>query len=230
MNVKYSKNLKQAFIAGAPELRKLTELLQDRIGEVKIYADCADDFTREFETVEDLIRYENPKSREICRVHLDAESDDPLKSANIILPYFSRDGISVEFTASEDAVFNLRDDTVDILLGMRPWYNKLALINHWLAITIVPIIVFVVMLAVDLWLYSFSSKVGITGVTTGLFITTFAILFLGRKLLNCLFPWEVFTIGQGELRFKNKERVQWGVVIGFPVSLVAGLIIWLITL
>ena len=50
-------------------------------------------------------------------------------------------------------------------------------------------------------------------------------LFFGfDKLRDSVFPGGVFTIGQGESRFKDKERFQWGVIIAFAVSLVAGLV------
>jgi hypothetical protein len=228
MNVTYSKTVLQAFIAGAPELEKLVNLLQDRIGKVKISADCADGFSREFGTVDDLINYENPKSKEIIEVslstglrHVDSEF------AEVALP--STEGISIRFGASEDVVAKLRDDIIDILEGMRPWYNMLSLINSYPAAVVTFFIVCIGALLVDLWLYEYSSKVGVAGVIIGLIGFISAILFLVHKLFNYLFPWQVFMIGQGKSRFRDKERIQWGVGITFLVSLAAGLVIWLIT-
>ena len=227
MNVKYSKNLTQAFIAGPSELTKLTELLQDRIGKVEIHADCADNLSRQFETVDDLISYENPKSKEIRCIHLRVSSNHILDSSSIVLP--STDGISIQFTESEDVVSVIRDDILDILAGMRPWYNMLSLINSYPAPVFTYFVACLVALSVDLWLYEYSSKIGVAGIIMGLICVIPAILFLLHKLFNFLFPLQVFTIGQGELRFKDKEWVRWGVVIGFPISLAAGLIIWLMT-
>ena len=72
MNVNYSDELPQAFVVGPDELKKLVELLEKRIGEVSISADCIDKIQREFTTVKDLIDYENPKSKRICRIYLTA--------------------------------------------------------------------------------------------------------------------------------------------------------------
>ena len=229
MNVIYSKTVLQAFIAGAPELRKIAELLQDRISKVKISAKCADGFSREFGTVDDLINYENPKSKEILQVSLSTGSRYDLDSefAEIDLP--GAEGISIRFGASEDIVTKLQADTIDILAGMRPWYNMLSLINSYPAAVVTFFIVCLGALSVDLWLYEYSSKVGVAGVIIGLIGFISAILFLVNKLFNYLFPWQVFMIGQGKSRFRNKEWVRRGVSIGFPVSLVAGLIIWLIS-
>jgi hypothetical protein len=123
MNVRYSKNLIQAFVAGDSGLKKLTELLQDRIGTVEIRAGYADGFSRDFETINDLIAYENPKSKEIHRVRLNACSEDSSKSATIDLPSSSGRGIAIDLTAPEDVVSKLREDTLDIIAGMRPWYD-----------------------------------------------------------------------------------------------------------
>ena len=81
MNAHYSKHLSHAFVVGPDELKKFVGLLQERIGKVDICAYCADGFSREFKAVKDLIAYENPKSKDIRRIHLSAHSDDYKKSA-----------------------------------------------------------------------------------------------------------------------------------------------------
>ena len=140
MNVHYSKTLLHAFVAGASELKKLTDLFQNHIGKVDIRADCADGFSREFETVGDLIAYENPKPKEICRICLNAHSDDFSKSATIDFRDFSDlvysywftsppRGVSINFTASEDIVSKLKERTQDVIVGMRPRYHMIHRIN-----------------------------------------------------------------------------------------------------
>ena len=60
MNVNYSKELKHAFVADGCQLKKLTKLLQDSVGKVHIRVDCGDEFSLDFETINDLLHYENP--------------------------------------------------------------------------------------------------------------------------------------------------------------------------
>lgn len=127
MNVNYSETLSQAFVVGPDELKKLVELLQKRIGEVSISADCIDNIQREFTTVKDLIDYENPKSKRICRIYLSAREGFE-KSATIAFRDSSSfsGGVSLSITAREDVVLRLKDKILDIVAGTRPWYNSLA--------------------------------------------------------------------------------------------------------
>ena len=84
MDVHYSDELKQAFIVRQGDLKRLIELLQKRIGKVDIGIDCVDKIEREFNTVKELIAYENSKSKRIRRIHLSARSDNYSKSATIV--------------------------------------------------------------------------------------------------------------------------------------------------
>ena len=83
MNVHYSKELPQAFVIGSSELQEIVSLFREYIGAVSIRVKCSDDFSRDFETVKELIAYRNPKSKEIRRIYLTASSDDYKKSGAI---------------------------------------------------------------------------------------------------------------------------------------------------
>ena len=237
MNVNYSEELSQAFVVGPDELKKLVELLEKRIGTVSISADCIDNIQREFTTVKDLIDYENPKSKMICRIYLSA-SEDFGKSATIAFRDSSSfsGGVSLSITAREDVVLRLKDKIFDIVAGTRPWYNPLtrffdlANIKHWIVYIL---FVFVVITLTALMAFKFGfisdSKEGIERRNeVRLFITFPSIIFLIvcftflSKPFKWLFPLAVFTIGQGESRFETLKRVQWGVVISFAVSFAAG--------
>jgi hypothetical protein len=62
LDAHYSFELPHAFVVGPDELKKLARLLSDRIGNLDIRADCADDVSRDFMTANDLIAYENPRN------------------------------------------------------------------------------------------------------------------------------------------------------------------------
>jgi hypothetical protein len=62
-----------------------------------------------------------------------------------------------------------------------------------------------------------------------IWLVILCMFLVGEEVRDSLFPSAVFTIGQGKSRFRDKERIQWGVGITFLVSLAAGLVIWLIT-
>lgn len=226
MNVSYSKILPHAFVVDGCQLKKLTKLLQDHFDKVEIRVDCADDFSREFRTVDDLINYENPKSKKICRLRLSARSDDHSQSATITFPDFSKRGILVDFISSEDSVYTLQRNTLDIITGMCPWYSILARINSPYGFSFVFAIMYVALRVMSLFVYKVQNII----VPLIVFILTLMIVILLSKLCQFLFPPAAFKIGQGKSRFKVKERIQWGIVISSLVSLATGLIIWLITL
>ncbi len=237
MNVNYSETLSQAFVAGPDELKKLVELLQKRIGEVSISADCIDNIQREFTTVKALIDYENPTSRKIFRIYLTAHEGFE-KSATIAFRDSSSfsGGVSLSITAREDIVLRLKDKILDIVEGTRPWYNPLtrffdvANIKHWIVyiLLVFSMVILIGFLAFKFGLIS-DDKEGIElrdQVRGFIIFPSFIFLFVCFAFLSkpfkCLFPLAVFTIGQGKSRFKSLKRVQWGVVISFAVSFAAG--------
>lgn len=238
MNVNYSEELSQAFVVGPDELKKLVDLLQERIGKVSISADCIDKIQREFTTVKDLIDYENPKLKRICRIYLSAREGFE-KSATITFRDSSpfSGGISLSITAREDVVLRLKDKMLDIVAGTRPWYNLLARFD---SATLTGLVFYFLFFLIGIILSTFIAfKFGLISdskeemelgdqLEALIFLTSiiFPIVYFAflSKLLEWLFPLGVFIIGQGKSRFKNLKWVQ-GVVITFMVSLAAGVVL-----
>ena len=97
VNAHYTVELPQAFVVGEDELKKVADLLSDRIGNLEIRADCTDDVARTFTTVKELAAFENAKGKEIRRLHISARSDDFKKRATIDLSGSRWRGISLDF-------------------------------------------------------------------------------------------------------------------------------------
>lgn len=122
MNAKFSKDIQDAFIAGPDGLKKLGSLFSDRIGPLEIQIDCVDEITRNFPSMEELLLYENAKSKAIKSLRLFARSKDSNQRAEIKFTDSEWRGISIELDASQEVVSRLKDEVLDILSGMRPWY------------------------------------------------------------------------------------------------------------
>lgn len=234
MDAHYSVDLPHAFVAGPDELKKLATLLNDRIGNVEIRVDCADDASRNFTSVRELIVYENPKAKEIRRIHLNARSDDFSKRATIDLSGSRWRGISLNYTARDDVVSRLRTETLDIIAGMRPWYS----IMHRVDFVSVSVFAYMLLWFGLLAVVAFkllpvsesnesdpSSSAFAQLVVFGVIAALFGIGIILNRFRDSIFPRAVFTIGQGESRFKQLERFQWGFVIAFLASFSAGLVI-----
>ena len=238
MNVHYSKELPQAFVIGSSELEEVVALFEEHIGKVHIRVECSDDFSRDFETLKELIAYRNPKSKEIRHIYLTAYSDDysKSKSAAIVFVGSSWSGILIRFEGPEDTVSRLKEDTLDIIAGIRPWYN--IVYNSKVSTTISLIFGIIIGLCIP---SALGYKIGEIGLINWLrdvmpiqLIAAIIYLalwwFLLKKPYEYLFPQSVFVIGQGKSRFEHQQRVRWCVIIGFFVSLAAGLLIAILQL
>ena len=243
MNARYSEFLKHTFVIGDSELRKIYKILQDRIGDVEISTECADNIVRDFENIDELFAYENPESKEIRRLSLTARSDYSdgfSKSAHIDFFDSDRNGISLNCKGSEDTVSKLKEDILNIIAGTRLWYEAMYSEHIWTAFMGINGILFLSWLFLFLTSLFMNLKWGrfsdpdpatvetVDALRTVMHVCWILFLVFGffyRKLRSRFFPPVVFAIGQGLSRFKHKEKVQWGVVIALIVSLAAGLII-----
>ena len=235
MNAHYSDQLNQAFVVSPDHLKKLVELLQDRIGKVNIRAGCVDEIEREFKTINDLIAYENSKPKRIRRLHLSAQSDDDSKSSTIV---FGNDPgsstkMSISIVGHEDVVLRLKEEVLDRLSGMRPWYSWITTIKRRTKLTIVSSIPWSIFIAAIYfeWIPVSDSAIS-DSVKKKIYIFTVLSCFLfmlGIWALEYfhrfLFPNVVFTIGQEKARFKLLEKIRWGVIVSFGVSFAAGLLL-----
>ena len=238
MNVHYSEELSHAFVVSPDGLKNLVELLQKRIGKVDISVDCVDKIEREFKTVKKLITYENSKSKKIRRIHLRSQADDYSKSATIVFrdPSWLNSGVSINVKGREDVVSRLKGEILDIIAGMRPWYDAFACIDLGTIIGVVFLILLFIFSIFILFEWipisdspSSDSKNGKGSAFSIVFLLITSLGLWGfYRLRSILFPKAVFAVGQGESRFRILERVQWGVVIAFLVSFAAGLILLLL--
>lgn len=238
MDAHYSVELPQAFVAGENELKKLGDLLSNRVGELEIRANCADEISRTFSSVRELLAYDNVKDSEVRSLRISARSEDFKKRATVELAGTSWRQISLDFQGRDDVVSRLRTEVLTILATMRPWYSAFHRID-FLGICLTAF----VLLWLTLWLTSSlviamkwvrvddSKPVSTSAiawaqvVVYGGMIVALATAYALNRFRDSLFPRAVFLIGHAKDRYKHLERVQWGVVISFIVSLVASLVI-----
>jgi hypothetical protein len=234
MDAHYSVELPQAFVAGEDEIKKLADLLSDRIGNLEIRADCADDVARTFKTVKELATFENAKGKEIRRLRFSAHSDDFKKRGTIDLSGSRSPGISLDFDARDDVVSRLRNELLDLIGGMRPWYAVLHRVDFasiaflayfllWFGLLIVVAFKWIQVDASKEQNLSGSARAQL--IVYGGIALLFALGIVLNRFRDSIFPRAVFLIGQGIARFHYKERIQWGFVIGFIVSFAASLLI-----
>lgn len=234
MNVTYSKELTHAFVATPENLKDIVNLFEKHVGTVEIRADCQDDISRNFDSVEKLIAYRNPKSKALHRVYFYARSDDRLITARIRFLDSIWVGILIDLTGPEDVVSILKEETLDIFSGMCPGYNIMSLRDKSWIVGAVGAVIGAVSMMLILMLYNikeieitfimFLQEIMPIQLILALFLMSICFLVF-KKPYNYLFPNAVFRIGQGNSRFERQQKVRWGVIIGFGVSLAASLVV-----
>jgi hypothetical protein len=227
-------DLKWAFVLGEEELKKLSRLLNERIGKVEYSATCADDVSRSFASLNEVISYENAKPRQITRFRISALSDDFHKRATVEMVGSSWRGISLDLHGRDDVVDRLRAELLEILSGIRPWYGSFQRVDF-----VALLFVFTPPVLLLLFLIRVALRPNPAGTSTGsnprmdaivwlIVIGTYAsflvVGFLLNRFRDSIFP-SVFLIGQGKARFQHLERIHWGIGIAFVVSLVAGIVV-----
>lgn len=204
MTVQYSKRFSHAFVIDGSKLKKLTELLKNRVSNVSVSAGCVDGMSYEFKTVEDLIAYENPKSKKIVSIKLYAESEDFSRSARIsFVSQGFPTGILIEVTGNEDIISRLRDEILDIIKGTRPLYDMLSRFPYGYSAGIGILIGLIVRIYLKRYLTETFEEEAENIARLLMYASTLLIMYPVYKLLCFCFPKGCFAIGQGKSRFNS---------------------------
>lgn len=240
MQTRHSNDIKQAFIFSPDDLKKLVEVIKRHIEveehieiyKISITAYCRDGIIREFETIEELTGYENPKSEEIRAIHTSfyvRESPE-----HVVIRFDSGSNwssVNIYIKGSEYLIFTLNKKIKTLISGMRPWYSPLS--GNKFLILVAFIIGIVYNIPFNYWIHPIVEK-NISPIhEIFIFIIPLVVLAIPfiifvQKVINYLFPKAVFLIGQGKGRFEHSRKVlKW--IIGLTTTIVGGLTIWLLT-
>ena len=223
-----------AFVVRLPDLQKLWELLEDRIGTAEASAECSDDIERKFDAWKQLASYDNPPAKEIIKLSISSRSKNWSKSTKVDFSddQWSNSSIRILVEAPEQVCLEVKDKIFDILDGTKPWYSFLARVDFLSPLSLLSLFLCILLtyLAVKTHVsLDRLSKTSITNIELGI-IGGIIIVYAAKgldKLKSWLFPVSCFAFGQGEQRYKTREKVQ-GIIIAFVVSLTASMVkfIW----
>lgn len=239
MEARCSIQLSHSFVVDSDHIKKIYRLLSDRIGNPEIEVDCTDDVSRKFDNADKLLQYENVPTKQIKRLTLRAysayseNSEDSKKSARVEFAASGLSGISLDLDASDVVVSRLRLDLGDVIAGSKAWYSAIGKIDFVIGFLSILFAAWVVSAAaVGLgWIQSSDGDSGdnLRVQAIGSLITwCFPLLIVGvgigfNRLRRLIFPFGSFLIGQGIQRHGILEKVRWAVIVGFIVSLSAGI-------
>ena len=131
MRARIDKNITQPFVFSSDDAKRLYNLLGS---DVKLQAKCNDGVTRQFESIDELLKYENEASKKIvnlkfrlyrcdngdefmCGVEFCSERNEPYKSIG---------EINLHISGREEKVMNLHDKINAKVNTYKPWYSFVA--------------------------------------------------------------------------------------------------------
>jgi hypothetical protein len=234
LDADFAIEVPHAFIARCDDVRSLSKLLSSEIGDVSFSAECADGVTRKFSSIDELIAFDNPRTKEIIRLKMIARSDDFKRRGEIDLSGSRRRGISIRIEGSDDVVVSLKESILEIVSSMRPmysWLHRYDLVSVTLVIQmligVLPAIV-VAVRATDVPISgSISERSAARVVLIGLVLPVVSIALgtFANRFRNSFFPKAFFAIGQSNRRLQKLETIQTAVVVGFFVSFAASVVV-----
>ena len=110
------------------DVQHICKILENEGAKVSMSIDCADDIQRTFATFEELDAYENTPSKQVAELTVSASKAEvnggPIDSCNV---RFGREGrVAVDIEGDEFRGLYLRDQMLDVVDGLRPWYANVS--------------------------------------------------------------------------------------------------------
>ena len=226
-----SDSFNGAVVIGPEDVRRCWKILDQHFGEVSATAHCADGLTHDFTSLDALLEYDNSTSREIHTLDVMGHGDG---SATITISTFaySPTTVDIRLSCDEPDLHTIRRGLLELFGNAKAWFSVFTKIRMEF------------MYVGGLILLWMASRFMISGETSGeglpfpsailatLLVVGVMALLIGvgfglAKVQDRYFPKAVFTLGQGQKRFDTDEKVRWGIFIAGGVTLMMGLLLWL---
>ena len=228
-----------SFSLGEDDIRGITQLLERRAGEVSISAQCRDDTEREFDSIDELLSFDNLSPQRIVKLSFRAGSrmDNDVQvllhfESETKAGFFSDRGrVHVYATGPNDTCSNLVSDIEAKVSRLRPWYYYASMMrsSHIMCI-LVAIELILAMVLSSLYGVKSDTPLGISEIFSGVIILGIGAFFVAflcldsiRALRQRVFPSGVFLVGDQKRIHKQGEKWR-----GFMLTIVTGMIIALL--
>ena len=129
MAVTFDFEIKSAFVLRRDAVSRVWKILES-IGAVSATAHCADNARRRFESLSQLLAFDNARAKEIRSLQFSASSEDLKRSANVAFGRFTSTPISVTLSAPEDGeILQTYEGLKDTIDGTRTWYSLISRVH-----------------------------------------------------------------------------------------------------
>jgi len=218
-----------AYILRPSHVQRIWGVLSEQIGTVSATASCSDHIERQFTSLDDLLGFENSRTRAIRSLYIRAASRESDSAAGVTIEADSWSTLSLRVEGEESLVQRIRDGISEVFDGMRAWYSAIARLDFFYVVFGFVGIAYMVLrsmvggdtpspamkLSQAVWL-----TLGLLGFIAAL---SFLVWFLNR-IRQRFFPIATIALGQGIERYDFDDKVRWVVLVGFVVSVFASIV------
>ena len=229
----FSSSPRQSFIVSQAILEQLDAVFAERIGPTTYAVTCADDVSRSFGSLEELLRFDNGPSRRITKLIARSENREPYRAADVGFSDSQYSPISITVTAEEETVLSVRSRVLDIVRDAKPWYNIAATLDY-VMVSLIVFFGFIIMAGAVVVMTGSTSTSSDDDELRGSLLSliliggTFATGLGLNWLRDRLFPIGTFSIGAGIERDKRHETIRFRLVLFAAFALLTILLRWII--
>lgn len=223
----------RAFVMTPGDLERLVKVIEDYAAIRYLKVSCADEVDREFPSVDELLKFENPPKKSIKALRIFTAPRGDMTSLTLRFDTDSMRNIYYSVEGEESAVLDFMEQLEERLSGMRPWYALAAdtgyrgLLLPFLVgmVTVSLILQIGVRAAVSLGLMSEKPDSYAPLVVAGIALTLIG-MYSQQIILNirkAFFPNGMFAIGQGAKRYKDADIIRQAIIVGFAIEILGGI-------
>lgn len=229
MQVHASSDLPWAIIVDDDSIKRIWSHVHGYADTARAEVRCFDEITRTFETLDELLGYENNPRSLITQIEISGRSSEQEKSMTITLGRSYSTPTSLSIRGEEVDVSVAQDKVRDTFHGMKAWYAPIATIDMYVFWSVV-----IVLAMMILQLMAPSNTAPTSGRTLkealhalpkvllilgGVAAAVWLTVFIRRRF----FPMVSFAIGQGVKRYQFDEQIRWTVLVGFLVGIASSI-------
>ena len=232
MSISKIENIEQAFLLEVEDLKSISNLFNDLPGETIFVLETSDGFSRDFDSLDEVLNHENSPKNSIQKIEIKKNSHDPYLTLEISFNKNRYRDITCFFSTREERFIPAYNRIIECVDGTKPWYSKLSkadfisysLITFWiLIITTYALIAFEVIPTSNEEPSTQDEALAYLLIFV-IIAAVFGIGWLMNKLKSKVFPSGAFAIGQGKKRHKTLENIRWVVIVGGAITLTVSLI------
>jgi hypothetical protein len=223
--------LRQAYVVHAVDLERMLGLFKSWKDKTRVVVTRSDGVIQPLAKSEDLLNYPNHSSARIQEVTVSSvDGAGPRRLQIELNSSASQPSIVLSCYDTSEEIERLRRLVITLGQDIRPWYSFIST-NRYVSITSA---LFLIAVGIPL---SIAALMAFPSQATGnsnsasnwrwvwFWMFVQALALTSDAIIKRVFPISEFAIGYGKKRYEQRELFRWTVLVGFVVSIAAGLVL-----